>query len=143
MSVDDLRTIVAEPWDDWGLIDSGHGRKWERYGPVTVVRPEPQAMWAPSGDEWTPDATFVPGSDEEGGGPRPRDWPRKTSRWPRGALPRRAFAIRQALLPQATRPQREPGSRFAGNGGERQGDPTRQAFISSPNGRRAEMPLGV
>ena len=22
MSVDDLETIVAEPWDDWGLIDN-------------------------------------------------------------------------------------------------------------------------
>ena len=81
MSLDDLATIVAEPWDDWGLIDSGHGRKWERYGAVTVVRPEPQAMWAPSLEEWSPDATFVPGSDEEGGGrwvqhrPVPATWP--------------------------------------------------------------------
>jgi 23S rRNA (cytosine1962-C5)-methyltransferase len=25
-------------------------------------------MWAPALDEWSPDATFVPGSDEEGGG---------------------------------------------------------------------------
>jgi 23S rRNA (cytosine1962-C5)-methyltransferase len=64
----DLTTIVAEPWDDWGLIDSGNSRKWERYGSVTVVRPEPQAMWEPALGEWSPDATFVPGSDEEGGG---------------------------------------------------------------------------
>ena len=64
----ELKTIVAEPWDDWGLIDCGGGLKWERYGPVTVVRPEPQAMWAPALEEWAPDATFVPGSDEEGGG---------------------------------------------------------------------------
>ena len=81
MTLTDLRTIVAEPWDDWGLIDCGHGRKWERYGAITVVRPEPQAMWAPSLDEWSPDATFVPGSDEEGGGrwvqhrPVPQSWP--------------------------------------------------------------------
>lgn len=80
MSVDNLRTIVAEPWDDWGLIDSGNGRKWERYGPITVVRPEPQAMWSPASTDWTPDATFVPGSDEEGGGrwvrhrDLPQDW---------------------------------------------------------------------
>ena len=64
----DLKTIVAEPWADWGLIDCGHGRKLERYGPVTVARPEPQAMWAPARQDWDPDATFVPGSDEEGGG---------------------------------------------------------------------------
>ena len=76
----DLSTIVAEPWDDYGLIDCGHGRKYERYGPVRVVRPEPQAMWAPASDEWDPDATFVPGSDEEGGGrwvqhrPVPPSW---------------------------------------------------------------------
>jgi len=75
-----LATIVAEPWDDWGLIDCGNGQKFERYGPATVVRPEPQAMWGPARDHWDPDATFVPGSDEEGGGrwvvhrPLPRQW---------------------------------------------------------------------
>jgi 23S rRNA (cytosine1962-C5)-methyltransferase len=76
----DLTTIVAEPWPDWGLIDCGNGQKLERYGAVTVVRPEPQAMWAPAGEDWDPDATFVPGSDEEGGGrwvqhrPVPHQW---------------------------------------------------------------------
>ena len=64
----ELTTLIAEPWADWGLIDCGNGQKLERYGPVTVVRPEPQAMWAPSRADWDPDATFVPGSDEEGGG---------------------------------------------------------------------------
>ena len=64
----ELATLIAEPWDDWGLIDCGNGQKLERYGPVSVVRPEPQAMWAPALAGWDPDATFVPGSDEEGGG---------------------------------------------------------------------------
>jgi 23S rRNA (cytosine1962-C5)-methyltransferase len=78
--VTELATLIAEPWDDWGLIDCGHGQKLERYGSVTVARPEPQAMWAPARDDWDPDATFVPGSDEEGGGrwvqhrPVPRQW---------------------------------------------------------------------
>ena len=74
-----LQTLVAEPWADWGLIDSGGGRKLERYGPVTVERPEPQAMWAPARTDWDPDASFVPGSDEEGGGRwvRHRDVPRQ------------------------------------------------------------------
>ncbi|WP_308515465.1 class I SAM-dependent methyltransferase [Sphingomonas flavescens] len=77
----DLLTIVAEPWADWGLIDSGHGEKFERYGRYKVVRPEPQAMWAPALPEWDADATFMPGSDEEGGGrwveqrPVERQWP--------------------------------------------------------------------
>lgn len=76
----DLKTIVAEPFAHWGLIDSGNGRKLERYGDIAVVRPEPQAMWAPARDDWDPDATFVPGSDEEGGGrwvqhrPVPKQW---------------------------------------------------------------------
>jgi 23S rRNA (cytosine1962-C5)-methyltransferase len=78
--VSELTTIVAEPWPDWALIDCGHGHKLERYGSVTVVRPEPQAMWTPARQGWNPDATFVPGSDEEGGGrwvqhrPVPRQW---------------------------------------------------------------------
>jgi 23S rRNA (cytosine1962-C5)-methyltransferase len=63
-----LETLVAEPWADWGLIDSGGGRKLERYGAITVERPEPQAMWSPADPNWSPHATFVPGSDEEGGG---------------------------------------------------------------------------
>ena len=76
----DLKTIIAEPWADWGLIDCGNGQKLERYGPYQVVRPEPQAMWTRACDDWNPDATFVPGSDEEGGGrwvehrPVPREW---------------------------------------------------------------------
>ena len=64
----DLKTIVAEPWDDWGLIDSGGGQKLERYGTYKVVRPEPQAMWRRADEQWNADATFMPGSDEEGGG---------------------------------------------------------------------------
>jgi 23S rRNA (cytosine1962-C5)-methyltransferase len=79
--VTELQTIVAEPWADWGLIDCGNGQKLERYGAYRVARPEPQAMWAPASDNWDPDATFVPGSDEEGGGrwvqhrPVAREWP--------------------------------------------------------------------
>ena len=64
----ELVTLVAEPWTGWGLVDCGHGQKLERYGPYMVVRPEAQAMWAPARGDWDPDATFVPGSDEEGGG---------------------------------------------------------------------------
>ena len=81
MGVSDLATIIAEPWDDWGLIDCGGGQKLERYGQFRVVRPEPQAMWASARGDWDPDATFVPGSDEEGGGrwvqhrPVPSQWP--------------------------------------------------------------------
>ena len=77
----ELATLVAEPWDDWALIDCGNGQKLERYGPVVVARPEPQAMWAPAMADWDADATFVPGSDEDGGGrwvehrPVAKSWP--------------------------------------------------------------------
>ncbi|MFP5330096.1 MAG: class I SAM-dependent methyltransferase [Alphaproteobacteria bacterium] len=91
----ELITLVADPWPDWGLIDCGDGRKLERYGPVRVVRPEPQAMWAPATEDWDPDATFVPGSDEEGGGRWvhhrrvPREW----------ALSRGAVRFHASLTP--------------------------------------------
>ena len=60
--------LSGEGWADYGLIDSGHGRKLERYGPHRFIRPEPQAMWAPRLGEWEADGEFVPGSDEDGGG---------------------------------------------------------------------------
>ena len=63
-----LSTLIAEPWADYGLIDSGHGRKLERYGRYRFIRPEPQAMLAPASDDWAADGEFVPGSDEDGGG---------------------------------------------------------------------------
>ena len=65
---DGLLTLVGEPWADYGLVDSGHGRKLERYGRYRFIRPEPQAMWAPASAEWRADGEFIPGSDEEGGG---------------------------------------------------------------------------
>ena len=55
-------------WADYGLVDSGHGRKLERYGPHRFIRPEPQAMWSPRLADWQADGEFVPGSDEDGGG---------------------------------------------------------------------------
>ncbi|WP_353229765.1 class I SAM-dependent methyltransferase [Novosphingobium sp.] len=76
------RLMIGEGWDNFALIDSGHGRKLESYGPYRFIRPEPQAMWAPRHADWVADAEFIPGSDEDGGGrwhfttPVPRDgWP--------------------------------------------------------------------
>ncbi|WP_300536670.1 class I SAM-dependent methyltransferase [Sphingosinicella sp.] len=76
-----LETLVTEPWADFGLVDSGHGRKLERYGPWRFIRPEPQAMWTPATPDWRADGEFVGGSDAEGGGrwtlaPKvPPSWP--------------------------------------------------------------------
>ena len=60
--------LAGEGWDDYGLVDSGHGRKLERYGAYRFVRPEPQAMWTPKIARWDAHGEFVPGSDEDGGG---------------------------------------------------------------------------
>ena len=39
--------------DDYELIDSGDGKKYERFGNVSLVRPCSQAMWRPSApEEW-------------------------------------------------------------------------------------------
>ena len=63
-----LDLLVAEPWDDYGLIDSGHGRKLERYGAWRFIRPEAQALWPPAASDWQAHGEFVGGSDEDGGG---------------------------------------------------------------------------
>ncbi len=71
--------LAGEGWSDYGLVDSGHGRKLERYGPYRFIRPEPQALWTPRLADWAAHGEFVPGSDEDGGGrwrfdqPVPRD----------------------------------------------------------------------
>ncbi|MEM8918349.1 MAG: class I SAM-dependent methyltransferase [Pseudomonadota bacterium] len=74
--------MVSAPRPDYTLLDSGHGRKLERYGDYQFIRPEPQAMWAPATDGWQAHGEFVPASDDDGGGrwhfhePVPREgWP--------------------------------------------------------------------
>ena len=75
-----LRTL---PWRDYALLDSGGGRKLERYGRFTVVRPEPQCFWPPrlSAQTWdAADAVFDPAEEEDDGrwrlnGPVPDTWP--------------------------------------------------------------------
>ena len=63
-----LLTLTGDPWADYALLDSGGGRKLERYGRFRFIRPEPQAMWAPASLDWQADGEFVGASDEEGGG---------------------------------------------------------------------------
>jgi 23S rRNA (cytosine1962-C5)-methyltransferase len=73
----------AQSWSDYGLVDSGDGRKLERCGPYRLVRPEPQCLWRPRFDAaaWAAaDAAFEPSDDEEAGRWRfptrtPETWP--------------------------------------------------------------------
>lgn len=60
--------MIGEGWEHYSLLDSGHGRKFERYGDYRFVRPEPQAMWSPRLPDWDAHGEFIPGSDEDGGG---------------------------------------------------------------------------
>ena len=41
-------------WKDYSLVDSGDGKKLERFGNFLFSRPEPQALWSPrlSLKEW-------------------------------------------------------------------------------------------
>ena len=75
--------LRTRAWADYALLDSGDGRKLERYGPVTVVRPEPQCWWRPrlGPETWArADAVFDPTDEEDAGrwkmpGPVPETWP--------------------------------------------------------------------
>lgn len=70
-------------WGDYALLDSGGGRKLERYGPYRVVRPEPQCLWAPKLAEkvWDDaDAVFDPTDEEDAGRWRFKAQPKDT--WP-------------------------------------------------------------
>lgn len=68
-----MPTLTAS-WREYDLLDSGHGRKLERFGPVTLIRPEAQAGWPPAlprADWDAAHAAFEP-AGQEGGRWRPR-----------------------------------------------------------------------
>ena len=78
--------LRTRAWDDYALVDSGHGRKLERYGRFLVVRPEPQCWWpARLGPEaWDKaDAVFDPTPADEDDG-----------RWRFSGRPPESFALR-------------------------------------------------
>jgi 23S rRNA (cytosine1962-C5)-methyltransferase len=65
-----LKLLLTPEWQDYELIDSGHGAKLERYGPYTFVRPEHQAIWQPAlpQEHWqAAHAVFEPTGEESGG----------------------------------------------------------------------------
>lgn len=66
----EIAALIAQPWNDYALLDSGAGRKLERYGKVIVSRPEPQALWSPSlpESEWDrANAIFTNTGDDSDG----------------------------------------------------------------------------
>lgn len=48
-----MQILTTSGWKDYELLDSGHGMRYERFGPYTTVRPDPQAIWQPKAmPEW-------------------------------------------------------------------------------------------
>lgn len=84
MTAPEFTTLIADDWRDYALIDSGAGKKLERFGPYTFMRPEPQALWSPrlGDEEWArADAAFSGSTEDEEAGrwrmarPLPESWP--------------------------------------------------------------------
>jgi 23S rRNA (cytosine1962-C5)-methyltransferase len=78
-----LLLVESAGFEDYRLIDSGNGRKLERFGRIVVDRPEPQALWQPlAGDAaWAGAHATFSGDDVEESGrwrqqqPVPESWP--------------------------------------------------------------------
>lgn len=68
----DLRLEASSKWQEYELLDTGHGEALERFGPYRLTRPEPQAIWPkglPDKDWHSADAEMVSTGGESGG-----DW---------------------------------------------------------------------
>jgi len=94
-----LKILATPGWDDYALLDSGNGRKLERYGKLTLVRPEPQALWTPSGppEAWErADAFFDSKPGDAKGGEDEDSWGRW--RFPRPLPPEWPVRYREAVL---------------------------------------------
>ena len=80
-----LHLIETAGFPDYALLDSGAGRKLERFGTIVVDRPEPQALWMPRlvRRDWDKANAVFSGEDEEEKGrwrvdkPVPESWPVK------------------------------------------------------------------
>lgn len=80
----ETRLLIADDWEDYALLDSGHLKKLERFGSQTVIRPDPQAFWEPARplQSWKADASFVTkAQDEDGAGQWETLSPRAAENW--------------------------------------------------------------
>ena len=50
---------LADKWSDYEMIDAGGGEKLERWGSVTLLRPDPQAVWPMKNDGKNVDARYI------------------------------------------------------------------------------------
>lgn len=84
MSAPNIHLLTSPGFSGYALLDSGSGRKLERFGSIVVDRPEAQALWQPRlpKSEWAKaHAVFsASGEDDEKGKwrvdkPVPESWP--------------------------------------------------------------------
>ncbi len=77
-----MTDLITTSWNEYRLLDSGTGRKLEKFGPYVIDRPEEQAMWnrrLPP-EQWTnADAVFAGQNEAEDGRwnyrkPLPETW---------------------------------------------------------------------
>ena len=70
MHNDEWLKVVCKGWEDYELLDTGHGERLERFGSHTVVRPDPNVLWDASEPEhpsWQdPDARYVGTAEKSG-----------------------------------------------------------------------------
>ena len=43
-----MMLLITKGWDEYQLLDSGEGRRLERYGAYVLDRPDPQCIWKTS-----------------------------------------------------------------------------------------------
>jgi 23S rRNA (cytosine1962-C5)-methyltransferase len=95
----ELKILVTPGWDDYALLDTGNGRKLERFGKLKLVRPEPQALWRPvlPDDEWNKaDAFFDAKPNDARGGEDDDNWGRW--RYPRPLAPEWRVTFERATM---------------------------------------------
>lgn len=71
-----MKLLTTKGWTDYELIDSGDGKRLERFGQYKLIRPDPQCIWKKSlpESEWSNyDAEFRKGSSDKG------EWVNKTN----------------------------------------------------------------
>lgn len=74
-----ITTLVSSGFEDYELLDSGDGKRLERFGKYILIRPDPQAIWKKSlpESEWKKaEAEFIKSSSDKGSwkGNVPKSW---------------------------------------------------------------------
>jgi len=52
--------------DEYQLLDSGNGKKWEQLGPLKIVRPASVALWRPEQKNWPHDLEYIRNKKNQG-----------------------------------------------------------------------------